>query len=75
MTWRKGPKSLQAVKAEKRAEAVTNRADFVFRGQKTEKKNSFFRNKARKLLKAKDGCGKNSQNKPETNLKQSYRSC
>jgi hypothetical protein len=41
-------------------------------GKKQKKRILFFRNKARKLLKAKDGCGKNRQNKPETNLKQSY---
>jgi hypothetical protein len=40
-------------------------------GAKTKKRILFFENKARKLLKTQERCGKNSQNKPETNLKQS----
>jgi hypothetical protein len=39
--------------------------------EKKEKRILFLQIKARKLLKAKGACGKNRQNKPETNLKQS----
>jgi len=43
-------------------------ADFLFSAQKAEKRILFFKNEARKLLKTKDDCGKNSQNEPETKL-------
>ncbi len=41
-------------------------------GAKTRKKRILFlQNEARKLLKSKRGCGKNSQNEPKTKLKRS----
>jgi hypothetical protein len=44
---------------------------YVFCGGMQKERILFYQNEAEKLLKTKDGCGKNRQNEPETNLKRS----
>ena len=58
-----------AASREKRDGEAVELSGFLFiKGQEAEKRILFFKNEARKLLKTKGGCGKNSQNEAKTKL-------